>query len=109
MKPIDAQFTKDGWDHTLVERSGLVAIFERSKDGGKQSHFETVVLREDKAKSASFPPTPKHPNGRKVDYPAQERYPSNEDWGNYGWTYKTLQEARLKASALLATQPQTHP
>ena len=36
------------------------------------------------------------------------RHPSNEDWGNYGWTYRDLDKAEMKYAervTYIVTQP----
>ena len=65
---------RDGFEHELVQREGLVCLVKRSKP--LYWHYEVIKLRlePDKERFGNF-------------YPAHERYPSNEEWGTYGFTY----------------------
>jgi hypothetical protein len=58
-----------------VRKEGHIALYEKSKDGQPRG-FEVVVLRIRPAETLF---------GR--SYPLRESYPSNEDWGIYGWSY----------------------
>lgn len=97
MNPIDHEFTRNGFHHQLVERGGLVCIFRRWKDE-RTPHFEVVVLNEQPDAERVLP------DGNKLDYPAHETYPSDEQWGRSAWTFMTRGEARDKFSELLAKQ-----
>ena len=39
------------------------------------------------------------------DTPERESCPGNEQWGTSGWTYKTLNEAKIKMQDLLKQKP----
>lgn len=86
-RPIEFPFTKNGWVHELVERRGVIAVVRRSK-GTLPAHFEVVRLRV--MKPTRFIADP------------YEKYPSSEDWGTYGFTYRTIEEARERVGKLAA-------
>ena len=88
MKKLPVEFTKSGFNHRMVERTGMVAVYERWK-GGQPHHFETIRIRE----ADEFVI-----EGKMI--PAGERYPAAEQWGSLGWTFHTLSEARDKAALL---------
>lgn len=87
VQPLVTSFKKGGFNHTLVERDGNLAIFEKTKPGFK--NYEVVKVKV-------------HPGGEvfgKTIGP-HERYPSSEQWGSYGWTESTLESARRRLKSL---------
>jgi hypothetical protein len=82
-------FCRDGFSHELLEQADLVCLVRRSK-GNRQIHFEVVVLQWSKGRT--------WPSGRIS--PDGWHYPSSEQWGTYGWTYRDLVEARPKYHSL---------
>lgn len=90
MKPIETEFRKNGFHHKQLKRVGNVAIYERWADGHSKRHYEVVMIQFNGARS--------FPNG--TTYPASEGYPSSEQWGTYGWTYATLQNAMVKLEGI---------
>lgn len=95
-KPIEKEFTSNGFRHTLIRRDGDIAIYHkvgeknaihtRTFDAG----FETVMITRHNGYELG---------GVKID-PA-EVYPSASQWGTRGWTYKTLLEADHKFNTLM--------
>jgi hypothetical protein len=78
-------FRRDGFDHALIERTGLVYLVARSKNG-RQMHYEVAVLKRHKARQ--------WPDGRLT--PDGWHYPLSECWGESGWTYTDLAQARCR-------------
>src|ERR1700737_2678408 len=76
-------FDRDGFTHELVEESWPVCLVRRHKHG-RQLHWETVILQQHQARH--------WPDGRFT--PPGWHYPSNEHWGQFGWTYTDLGAAR---------------
>jgi hypothetical protein len=74
LKALEFPFIRSGFKHELLKRDGLICLVERSKP--EHWHYEVIKLRiePDKDRFGIF-------------YPAHERYPSNEEWGTYGFTY----------------------
>lgn len=104
-KPLETEFTKNGFRFRQIRREGDIAIFHKlALEGLPRSAphtstydagFETAVIsRHDGYEMA----------GNKFD-PA-EMYPSNEQWGTKGWTYHTLYEAELRFDRLLGKIPE---
>ena len=90
-KPLELQFTKTGFRFKQLVREGDLAIFHkvaldpRPHDAG----FEVVVVgRHDGYEIA----------GVKIE--PSETYPSNEQWGNKGWTYPDLYNAEVRFERL---------
>jgi hypothetical protein len=77
------EFRHCGFRLTQLKRLGAVAIYKQAKT--QQVTFEVVIIRQ---REASF--------AFGKDFPATEYYPHNEDWGTYGFSYRTLEEALVK-------------
>lgn len=87
MRDIPKQYNKDGFTHTLHSKCGNVAIYEQRK--GNFVRYEVVILRQHK-KDNDF-----------VGTKAGDWYlPSTNEWGSYGWTYITLEQAQEKAKEM---------
>jgi len=102
VRPAAAAFRWHGYDFGLIERSGRTAIYSQSH-GTKLFAYEAVIIRLQHA-----PPSVRGSarNGEVV--PKAERYPSDGDWGRYGWTYSLFggqvpAESALGHRAKLAT------
>jgi hypothetical protein len=92
--PYSVYATKEshcGFEYRQLKRAGNVAIYQQTRKGRSPafSSYEVVILRPYKAWE-SF--------GR--FFPAGERYPKSEDWGLYGFTYRTIEEAERKFAEL---------
>ena len=92
MKTLTFPFDARGFRYELIERQGLVCLVKQIRLGGSYWAYEVVKLRT-------------HPDqvmfGKLV--PAHERYPSDEDWGTYGFTYRPEEEekARQRCAAMI--------
>lgn len=94
MQPLPLSFEEGRFTLTQIERTGQLAIYSKAnKDTGAVS-FEIVKIRSRPAGSHTFP------DGREVYAPARERYPSSEEWGNFGWTESTLERAKNRLMKL---------
>lgn len=83
MKPLATTFRKDGFDWSLVERQGDIAIYRQAKPGVER--FNTFHVQSHNGREI----------GGKVFEPA-EFMPSAEQWGRLGWTHYTLEKAQEK-------------
>ena len=97
MIPLETEFYSRGFCHKLVRRAGFVATYARFRrsDPEKVVHYEVVVIRRQKAHTHN-----------EIEYPEREVYPSCEQWGSYGWTYRLEDEARAKFQALVGVGKQ---
>jgi hypothetical protein len=86
--PLLGEFRQSGSTFTQVKRVGDIAIYKQTK-ARRSPAFEVVTIRRREA-SVAF--------GK--EFPATEYYPHNEDWGTYGFTYRTLDEAERKFEEL---------
>lgn len=84
MIPLPKTFTKKGWDFEVVHRQGDIAMVRKSKQGLTRliESWEVVKIQKHRERTV---------DGRVLA--ASESMPSDESWGNYGWTYLTREEA----------------
>ncbi len=100
-KTLETDFTKNGFRLRQIRREGDVAIYHKVALQGNvhpvtyDVGFETIVVSRHDGYEIG---------GVKVE-PA-ETYPSSEQWGQKGWTYKTLLEADNKYETLLSRNPE---
>jgi hypothetical protein len=101
LRPVSTSFWRDRFLHELVERSGPIAIYRKSKlpPGALQSCvLADPYVGYEVVKIQTGPP---HPQDADRDlWDLVERYPSNEQWGTHGWSCQTLTAAENKAKDL---------
>lgn len=94
MKTIPTTIKREGFTWTLLERDGMLAIYEQRKTYTDSVpdfvRYETVIIR-NHTKDNDF-------TGTKA---GDERLPSPTEWGIYGWTYTTIEQAREKMSKII--------
>ncbi|MBL9169739.1 MAG: hypothetical protein JNN07_18505 [Verrucomicrobiales bacterium] len=74
-------------------RQGNVALYERKLlASGARPHWELVRIKTLKASVI---------HGK--EYPRREVYPKDEDWGTLGWTLVSLDDAKERFAALVAS------
>jgi hypothetical protein len=96
--PLAFPFTRGGYRHVLLARTGRVCLVERTSthpDSRGSVHYEVVVLRHLAARVG--------PRGQLL--PASEAYPSSRAWGRAGWTYTTRGGAACRYDALCLRTP----
>ena len=91
-KPLAVEFTRRGRLHTQVKRSEHCAIYELKEKDWPSPGYEVIHIRRLKAREMF---------GEFVE--AHEAYPSNEDWGRYGWTSLDAMSADLRFKRLVKT------
>jgi hypothetical protein len=103
-KSLPENFTQKGWIFSQVKREGDIAIFSKlpTKFGGKAIGYEVIKIQKNEANDRVF----KDKEGKEVkhSYEAQERYPSSEEWGTYGFTATTLEQAEKIFQKLIAAK-----
>ena len=95
IKLIPEAFGKNGYKYRLLERSTAVALYEQL-DGGAVVGYEVHKIRARKL-------TPTALGDKKyigMGYTHTEYLASNEDFGMYGWSFDTLQMAKMKFTEL---------
>lgn len=93
MKRLPIETEKNGFQFTQIERNDTAAIYRQHRG----SIVSTVAFEVWKIRIA--------PEGDVFGkhYPEREVPPSNEDFGTWGWTFGTIEDARNKYQSL------THP
>ena len=92
MIPIPNTFRKNGYDYTLLERQGMIAVYEQHRDE-RTFAYEVVKIRHRPARMIV---------GMKLE--ASERLPSDEDWGTLGKTYTLSQSTPSDARTAAKVQ-----
>lgn len=83
-----ADYSYNGFDYKLHKSKGNVALYSQSLKGIFLG-YEVVKAKYRKAQKIF---------GK--EYPAGYYMPKDEDWGEYGWTYKSSQRAEDKFKEL---------
>ena len=97
MKSMPLTFVKNTFAYEQVLRDGQFAIYKQRLNATADKPvrgclaYEVIKIRE-KEESVMF--------GNIVE--AHEVGPSNEDFGQFGWSYPTLERAKDKLHALIA-------
>ncbi len=80
MKKLEKKFEKSGQLFTQIKREGDKAIYKRGTAG-----YEVIKIRSHNGYEIG---------GQKIK--PGEMYPTDREWGKYGWTYLTLSAAETK-------------
>jgi hypothetical protein len=81
---LPLQFKKHGYTYNLVIRGSKTAIYSQ--------HIDNLLIGFEVIKIRVRPPRYNHFLKRKEH--AREYYPTNEQWGKFGWTCKTIERAK---------------
>lgn len=79
-QPLPARLRKNACEYTLVPRGTRSAVYAQ-RITPEIEYYEVFELRIQPAKML--------PSGK--SYPAKERFPSNEDFGGWAWSCRTLE------------------
>ena len=79
-KPLNNIHRANGITLELVARASSAAIYKLDIDGA--TRFEVIRIRVREARTF-----------KGKSYPRREKYPSNEDWGSFGWTLPNIERA----------------
>lgn len=75
-KPLQREFRRHGFSYRQRRRIGNAAIYEQNAPGWPSPNYEVIAIRSCRG----------HPKSRFAGQ-LVERYPSNTEWGVYGFTY----------------------
>lgn len=89
MKTLALEFDRNGWHHKSLLRLDDVAIYERWKDTSANHHFEVIIIKACKERES-----------KGIVFKAQELYPSDNQFGDMGWTFPTLEKAQARYDEL---------
>jgi hypothetical protein len=97
MKTLN-NYTKNGYDYTLVNRIEGIAIFHGKSKSSQAETWEVIAIQSH--------------NGLTIaanDVPPAEYPPSNEQWGAKGWSFSSLESAQGKFHDLTTLTPDESP
>ena len=108
MKPL-TEYRKNGYDFVLHKRIGFWAIFIGTKPDSKSVNYEVCRLRVIPEGSRIVRDEVSGTESQ-IQWQSHERVPSDNEWGTYGFTCLSLEEAQTKLHALTNQheQPATH-
>ena len=86
MKKLGATYKANQYDYQVLKREGNIVLSESEYP----THYEVFIVRKLPAKKVFD-----------REYPEREAPPKNEDWGQFGWTFKTRENAEKKFSQLV--------
>ena len=89
---IKGRGTQRGYTYHLKQRNELIALYSMLKTGASDV-YEVIKVRKRKKDV--------HIDGRLVAAEGDEYYPSSADWGLYGWSYSSLEDAEDKFNKLM--------
>ena len=96
--------TKNGYLYKQIKRTDKVAIYEQSVENENNGDVGRVVAYEVFliviAKAYSLVQKHGQKQGQIYNYPASEKFPGNEDFGKWAWTFHTKDAAMEKFNAL---------
>lgn len=87
MKILEKEIKTNGFIYKQITRNDKYAIYSQ-----ENMNYEVIEIKLH-PKRIIFGKT----------YLAGEYYPITSEWGNYGWSYQTLEEARKKYDYLTST------
>jgi hypothetical protein len=93
---FDGRGSQRGWVFSLVMRGGMVCMYRKDKNDsdGSMTYYEVVVLR--KKRGGKFVIA-----GKDVEFKPKESYPSDEEFGTFGWCYVRECDALARYEALV--------
>jgi hypothetical protein len=83
------------WDFIQVKRDGNVAMYERKDRMSGRSHWEVILVKQDKGGKRVI-------GGVEVFFKPKEVYPSDNDFGDDGWCYGDREAAESKFCLLVS-------
>jgi hypothetical protein len=92
-KEFDGRGSNRGWVFNLVKREGMVCVYRKVSEEGL-IYYEVVVLRRENGGNRIM-------GGVEVYFKPKERYPSDEEFGRYGWCYVRECDALARYEALV--------
>lgn len=88
-KPLPTEFDKFGFHFKQIWREGDYAIYEQTKEGHAHKNWEAIRIRRHDGFQIA---------GNEIE--PKEIYPSNERWGDDGFTLTSIEDARAKIKVM---------
>lgn len=99
IEPLPIAFKAKERIYRQLARKGIVALYEVRNFRHVLIGFELIIIRYQKARSRN------QKNHDPIRYPERERYPNDEEFGRYAWSFptSTRELAELACDHLAAT------
>lgn len=94
MVKLRTQFTMNGFFFKQCKRTGNIAIYEQWKDDNLLS-YEVIRVKVKPAEENQL---------YVIRHDETEVYPKSREWGENGYTYKTIKEAEVKFNEMLTAE-----
>ena len=84
VKPLPEKLRKNGFEYTLIIRGERSFVFRQNVSPGIDC-YEVFMLKLSKSKTI-----------KEMFISARERFPRDEDFGVWAWTYQSYEKAMMK-------------
>jgi len=81
---LQTEFKNRGFQFRQLKRDGNIALYEK-RDGASRS-YEIIKIRSKEENKTII-------EGRKITFKGGEYYPSDSEWGDFGWSFMELRNA----------------
>jgi len=85
-KEFMGRSSQRGWSFRQIKREGLVCLYEKVDSDTGFRVYEVIEVQLRKGMKGMF-------GGKEVEFKAKECYPSDEGFGNIGWSYGLITDA----------------
>lgn len=96
------EYTKNKYHFTLIQRIDDYAVFAGIKKDKPNTNWEVIRIRVTPAGSRIIQ-DPETGEAKQLQWETHERPVGDSEWGNYGWTFLTLERALEKLNQLTQT------
>jgi hypothetical protein len=83
-KSFKGRGSQNGYEFEQLERDGNIGLYRKE---GAGTYYEVIIIRQRDRNEATI-------GGKLVVFEAKEAYPSDEDFGTYGWCLTSEERAR---------------
>jgi len=98
---LKKKIAKNGFEYTQVARSDKAAVYEgRNSKFPEDTSLFYEVFRIKHAKGYTLYGKSGPTKGKAYNYPPSERFPSNESFGQWAWTFNSKEKAMEKFDEL---------
>jgi len=85
-KEFEGRGSQRGWRFVEVKREGNAAVYEKRDVETQRVVYEVIEVQMSERSVRVI-------GGVEVEFKAKERFPSDEEFGRYGWTYGSMSDA----------------
>jgi len=96
MKHLPTTFTAKGFTHQQISRNSVAAMYSKW-DGNALRGYEVFKIKKQ-------PHQTRVVDGEKIEHPAKERYPNDEDFGHSAFFIESKKKAHAKFTEITAKE-----